>query len=173
MQNRDGLIKGARLAVRAAWAANRLFLAAVVIGFFCSWVFAGAFAEFLGRSFAKADLASVMAGMRFEMLLGIAMSAVTDRLLTALAAIVASAGAGDPFVAANVRWLRYMGWCLLLLQLLVIPGYLIGICFPAMGPAAPHPDISIAGWLSVLMIFVLARVFATGSAMRDDLEGTV
>ena len=173
MQNRDRLMKGARLAVRAAWVANRLFLATVVLGLLCSWIFPGFFAAFLSRSFASGDLASVMIGMRFEILLGIAMSVVTDRLLLALAAIVDSAGAGDPFVTANVRRLRYMGWCLLILQLFVAPGYLIGICFPAMGSAAPHPDISVAGWISVLMIFVLARVFATGSAMRDDLEGTV
>ena len=173
MQNRDRLMKGARFAVRAAWLANRLFLAAVALGFLCSWIFSGFFADFLSRSIAKGDLPSVMTGMRFEMLLGIAMSVVTDRLLLALAAIVASAGAGDPFIAANVQRLRYMGWCLLALQLFAVPGYLIGVCFPAMGPAAPHPDVSVAGWLSVLMIFVLARVFATGSAMRDDLEGMV
>jgi len=173
MQNRDRLMKGARLAVRVAWVANRVFLAAVVLGLLCSWIFSGLFAEFLSRSFATGDLASVMIGMRFEIVLGIAMSVVTDRLMLALAAIVTSAGAGDPFIADNVRRLRYMGWCLLILQLFIIPGYLIGICFPGMGPAAPHPDVSIAGWISVLMIFVLARVFATGSAMRDDLEGTV
>ena len=173
MQNRDRLMKGARLAVRAAWVVNRIFLAAVVLGLLGSWIFSGLFAAFLGRSIAAGDLPSVMIGMRVEIVLGIAMSVVADRLLLALAAIVASAGAGDPFIAANVRRLRYIGWCLLTLQLFVIPGYLIGICFPAMGPAAPHPDISIAGWISVLMIFVLARVFATGSAMRDDLEGTV
>lgn len=173
MQNRDRLMKGARLAVRAAWVANRLFLAAVVLGFLCSWIFSGLFVAFLSRSIAQNDLPSVMAGMRVELLLGAAMSVVTDRLLLALAAIVASAGAGDPFIAANVRRLRYMGWCLLALQLFVIPGYLIGICFPAMGSAAPSPDISVAGWISVLMVFVLARVFAAGSAMRDDLEGTI
>jgi hypothetical protein len=42
-----------------------------------------------------------------------------------------------------------------------------------MGSAAPNGDISIGGWIAVLMVFVLARVFAAGSAMRDDLEGTI
>ena len=29
------------------------------------------------------------------------------------------------------------------------------------------------GWLAVLLTFLLARVFAEGTLMRDDLEGTV
>jgi hypothetical protein len=32
---------------------------------------------------------------------------------------------------------------------------------------------SIAGLLAILLTFVLARVFAEGARMRDDLEGTV
>jgi len=32
---------------------------------------------------------------------------------------------------------------------------------------------SINGWLAVLLTFVLARVFAEGTLMREDLEGTV
>jgi len=43
-------------------------------------------------------------------------------------------------------------------------------------PAHPlHLDagFSINGWLAVLLTFLLARVFAEGAAMREDLEGTV
>jgi len=29
------------------------------------------------------------------------------------------------------------------------------------------------GWLAVILTFVLARVFAEGTLMREDLEGTV
>ena len=32
---------------------------------------------------------------------------------------------------------------------------------------------SVTGWLAVLLTFLLARVFAEGTLMRDDLEGTV
>ena len=35
------------------------------------------------------------------------------------------------------------------------------------------PDSRPAGWLAVIMTFVLARVFAEGTLMREDLEGTV
>jgi NAD(P)-dependent dehydrogenase (short-subunit alcohol dehydrogenase family) len=43
-------------------------------------------------------------------------------------------------------------------------------------PAHPiHVDagFSVSGWLAVLLTFLLARVFAEGTLMRDDLEGTV
>ena len=43
---------------------------------------------------------------------------------------------------------------------------------------AQHPlhldaGFSTSGWLAVLLTFVLARVFAAGTVMREELEGTV
>ena len=32
---------------------------------------------------------------------------------------------------------------------------------------------SVTPWLAVLLLFVLARVFAEGTRMRSDLDGTV
>ena len=66
-----------------------------------------------------------------------------------------------------------IGWCLLVLQLLEIPAALIGRLYPALGNAAPQGDFSVAGWMAVLMVFVLSRVFDAGTVMRDELEGTV
>jgi hypothetical protein len=40
----------------------------------------------------------------------------------------------------------------------------------ADGNAVPS---RINGWLAVLLTFLLARVFAEGTRMREDLEGTV
>jgi hypothetical protein len=43
-------------------------------------------------------------------------------------------------------------------------------------PAQPldlDAGFSINGWLAVLLTFLLARVFAVGTRLRDDLEGTV
>jgi hypothetical protein len=34
-------------------------------------------------------------------------------------------------------------------------------------------QFSLAPWLAVLLLFVLAGVFAHGTRLRDDLEGTV
>ena len=101
------------------------------------------------------------------------MAIAAEVLLAALAEMVASAAAGDPFVAVNARNLQTIGWALLALQVLDIPGALIAKFFPSLGSAAPDVTFSPAGWIAVLMVFVLSRVFATGSAMKDDLEGTV
>ncbi len=51
-----------------------------------------------------------------------------------------------------------------------------GIAKAVSTPAHPlrlDAGFSINGWLAVLLTFVLARVFAQGALMRDDLEGTV
>jgi hypothetical protein len=43
-------------------------------------------------------------------------------------------------------------------------------------PAHPvdiDAGFSINGWLAVLLTFLLARVFAEGTLMREDLEATV
>ena len=40
-------------------------------------------------------------------------------------------------------------------------------------PVNVHAGFSINGWLAVLLTFLLARVFAEGALMREDLEGTV
>ena len=63
---------------------------------------------------------------------------------------------------------------LLALQMLSITIGAIGDAVST--PAHPlHLDagFSTSGWLAVLLTFVLARVFAEGAAMREDLEGTV
>ncbi len=164
MIRQDGLMNGARLVVRVALWANRLFLAGVVLGLGWSLVSPGQFAAVAGAE---------IAGMRWELLLGLVMGAATDCLLTALAAIIAVAAAGDPFIAANAGRLQRIGWCLLVLQLCELPGLLIARGYPGLGAAAPVPDVSITGWIAVLMVFVLARVFAVGAAMRDDLDGTI
>ena len=40
-------------------------------------------------------------------------------------------------------------------------------------PVDLDAGFSINGWLAVLLTFLLARVFAEGARMRDELEGTV
>ncbi|MGQ0558035.1 MAG: DUF2975 domain-containing protein [Sphingosinicella sp.] len=105
-------------------------------------------------------------GMRAVMLLGLGGVALSHLILVRLRAIVATVGAGDPFVAANAERLRAIAWALLGIALLHL----------AVGAAAPLDigwSFNMSGWLAVLLLFVLARVFELGTAMRADLEGTV
>jgi hypothetical protein len=174
MQTRNRLTTSARIVVSLAWVANRLFFAAVAVGLLLSVMLATRFAGLVRDLLPPGtDVASAMTGMRLLMLLGLAMAVAADRIFVVLTDIIASASAGDPFIAANAGRLQKIGWCLLALQLCELPGALIAAYFPAMGSAAPSGDISLAGWISVLMVFVLSRVFAIGSAMREELEGTI
>jgi hypothetical protein len=173
LDGKDRLIKGSRLVVRIAIVTNRLFFLAVLVGLLLSWIFPAQFVALLIQPGPGTDVRSAMTGLQLLMLLGLAMAVATDRLLAPLAQIIASAGAGDPFISANARRLQTIGWALLALQLLDIPGALLEKFFPSLGSATPDVTFSPGGWIAVLMVFVLSRVFAAGSAMRDDLEGTV
>lgn len=99
---------------------------------------------------------------------------LTHVLLRRLMAIVDTVRAGDPFRAVNARHLQVIAWMLLALQLLSIAVGAIGKAVSS--PEHPIPltaGFSLNGWLAVLLTFLLARVFAEGTLMRDDLEGTV
>ncbi|MFL6334723.1 MAG: DUF2975 domain-containing protein [Pyrinomonadaceae bacterium] len=116
----------------------------------------------------------LVAGLRAIAVLGLAAIPLNHAVLKRLLAIVKTVRAGDPFVAANASRLQAIAWVLLALNLLSI---VIGAIAQAVStPAHPlHIDagFSINGWLAVLLTFLLARVFAEGTLMREDLEGTV
>jgi Protein of unknown function (DUF2975) len=120
------------------------------------------------------DAERLIMGLRAIAVLGLAVIPLNYVVLKRRLAIVETVRAGDPFVAANATRLRAIAWALLTLQLLSIVIGAIGKTVST--PAHPvHLDagFSINGWLAVLLTFLLARVFAEGTLMRDDLEGTV
>jgi hypothetical protein len=92
--------------------------------------------------------------------------------------LIESASKGDPFIPDNARRLNAMAWLLLGSQVLtVIVGELRVYGFSLIDPQSESTwDIrptDLAGFLIVLVLFILARVFRHGAAMREDLEGTV
>lgn len=117
---------------------------------------------------------SVILGLRAIALFGITAVPLNHIVLERLLAIVETVRAGDPFVSANARRLQAIAWALLVLQVLSV---VIGAIGDSISTPAHPLDIdagfSISGWLAVLLTFLLARVFAEGTDMRDDLEGTV
>jgi hypothetical protein len=120
------------------------------------------------------DADRVVMGLRAVAVLGLVTIPLNYAILKRLLAIVGTVRMGDPFVATNAHRLRAIAWTLLALQLLSL---VIGAIGKAIStPAHPvHLDagFSINGWLAVLLTFLLARVFAAGAHMREDLEGTV
>ena len=113
-------------------------------------------------------------GLRMIAVLGLAAIPLNHSILKRLLAMVETVRDGDPFVAANATRLQTIAWTLLALQLL-------SMCIGAIADAVEIPgrplDIdagfSVNGWLAVLLTFLLARVFAEGTVMREELEGTV
>jgi DUF2975 family protein len=120
------------------------------------------------------DAVRLIMGLRAVAVLGLVGIPLNYVVLKRLLAIVLAVRAGDAFVAANAVHLQAIAWALLGLQLLSL---VIGAIATAVSsPAHPvHLDagFSISGWLAVILTFVLARVFAEGTLMREDLEGTV
>ena len=113
-------------------------------------------------------------GLRAIAALGLVVVPLNYLVLKRLLAIVETVRTGDPFVAANAMRLQAIAWALLTLQVLslVIGGIVRAISIPGH-PLKIDAGFSVNGWLAVLLTFLLARVFAEGTRMRDDLEGTV
>ena len=116
----------------------------------------------------------MMMGLRAIAALGLAAIPLNHAVLERLLAIVGTVRSGDPFVAANAQRLQTIAWVLLVLQILslIIGGIAKAISTPAH-PLHLDAGFSTSGWLAVILTFVLARVFAEGTLMREDLEGTV
>jgi hypothetical protein len=120
------------------------------------------------------DTERLIMALRAIAVLGLVGVPLNYVILKRLLAIVETVRAGDPFVAANAVRLQTIAWALLTLQLLslVIGAIAKSVSTPAH-PLHLSAGFSINGWLTVLLTFLLARVFAEGALMREDLEGTV
>ena len=120
------------------------------------------------------DADRLVLGLRSVAALGLIVVPLNYGILKRLLAMVGTVRAGDPFVAANAQRLQAIAWSLFALQILSIVIGAIGKSVST--PAHPvHLDagFSFNGWLAVLLAFLLARVFAEGTNMREDLKGTV
>ena len=116
----------------------------------------------------------IVMGLRAIAVVGLVTIPINHAILKRLVAMVVTVRIRDPFVAANARRLWVIAWALLALQLLglVIAGIVRAIETKAH-PIDIETGFSVNGWIAVLLTFVLARVFAEGTIMRDELDGTV
>ena len=120
------------------------------------------------------DTDRLIMGLRAAAVAGLAVVPLNYLVLKRLLAIVETVRAGDPFVAANAHRLQAIAWALLALQVLsVVIGAIGRILSTPARPIDLDAGFSISGWLAVLLTFLLARVFAEGTLMREDLAGTV
>jgi len=122
----------------------------------------------------SSQIRAIMMGLRAIAMLGLVAIPLNHAVLGRLVAIAETVRSGDPFVASNAYRLQAIAWVLLTLQLLslVIGGIGKAISTPAF-PLHLDAGFSPSGWLAVILTLVLARVFAEGTLMREDLQGTV
>jgi hypothetical protein len=123
---------------------------------------------------ASAHSERLITGMRAIAALALVAVPLNRAVLARLVAMVQTVRAGDPFVAANASRLQAIAWFLLGQQMLSLVIGLIGRLISTPGlPLDIDAGFSPSGWLAVILTFVLARVFAEGTLMRETLEGTV
>jgi hypothetical protein len=162
----------AYLALRILIVANWLMAAAIVALLVVSpneqWIMA-AF-----KLSPSPEAERLIMALRVIAVLGLAAIPFNYVVLARLLAIVETVRDGDPFVAANASRLQAIAWALVALQLfsLVIGAIARAVSTPAY-PLNLDAGFSINGWLAVLLTFLLARVFAEGTLMREDLDATV
>jgi hypothetical protein len=120
------------------------------------------------------DAARLVLGLRAILAIFLAVIPLHYVLFKRLLSIVGTVRAGEPFVATNAYHLQAIAWALLALQLLSLAiGALARSVSTPAHPIKLDAGFSIYGWLAVLLTFVLARLFAQATLMREELDGTV
>ena len=161
----------AHVALRILIAANWLFGVAIVVLLAMpteQWILSE-----LGLA-PSPEADRVVLGLRAIAVIGLLTMPLNYIILKRLLAIVETVRAGDPFVAANASRLQAIAWALLALQALgLVVSAIVGTISTPAHPLDLDAGFSVNGWLAVLLTFLLARVFAEGALMREDLDGTV
>ncbi|HEY0324685.1 MAG TPA: DUF2975 domain-containing protein [Allosphingosinicella sp.] len=147
---------------------NLLVGVGLILAVPASYVFDAEFLAFFSKRPARIDPTWILPAFRIWVLLALPMVAAVHIMFSRLLEVVATVGAGDPFVAENAVRLKTIAWCMLAVQLLGLSfGVMVGI-FNAAGSNMDW-DFSLTGWLAVALTFVLARVFEVGTRMRAEL----
>ena len=149
-----------------------LFVGAMlVVWFLASFAFEPVFREFFTKD-ATRESGLLLPILRFWMLLALPAVAAIHISLSRLLDIVGTVRGGDPFVPENGARMKTIAWCTLGLQLFDLA---CGALVAAVNAAGSRMDwsFSITGWLAVVLLFVLARVFEEGARIRADLEAMI
>ncbi|HYG46329.1 MAG TPA: DUF2975 domain-containing protein [Allosphingosinicella sp.] len=172
MSDRYGQLLGVSRILLRIWRVLNIAVAAgFVLLLLASFVFEPSFREYYSRRPAL-DAEVIIPTLRAWVVLGMPMFAAVHVLISRLVAMVDTVRAGEPFVPENAARMKTIAWCLLGIQLFDLAcGVFAGILSSAGAPVEWSPSLS--GWVAVLLLFVLARVFEEGARIRADLEAMV
>lgn len=172
----DPLLLAAKLIV--GFAIGIMIFAMVMIGLGLGALATVERAEIIGQ-LAKVGAPANMAWLVAAALaLALGLLFLGVRFMIELFGIMDTVGTGDPFAPENGNRLSRMGWLAigaqgLVLALMGVVKVLEPYAVKAGKPIDLEFDLDMSGVLLVLILFILARVFRHGAAMRADLEGTV
>lgn len=144
-----------------------------VVAIILSFVFGDALAAQISAKYHGRHVAETIALLRITAVVSIAACVAVYQLFTRLLAILETVRAGDPFVVANADRLQRIGWALFAIQMLDLGFGGIVLALDRLGVDHVTWVPGFTGWIGVVMLFVLARVFRVGAGMRDDLAMTV
>ncbi|MGQ7830005.1 DUF2975 domain-containing protein [Altererythrobacter sp. Z27] len=174
LQN-DGLLKAARLLTGVFQILLGLLFVGLIVGGPIVLASQNHIADELLAT-ATASVGTIAFAIVGVMLLGAVMVGLGWIFLRLLRQMIDTVGKGDPFIGENAERLHKMGWIAVAIELLKLPTGAIAVFIAhQLKPETFEIDVefSFTGLLIALVLFILARVFRHGAAMREDLEGTV
>ena len=169
----DRILRAGTIVLRMATVINWIVVALFVVALVLSFVSGDLVLARLATKYRGQPSAPILHVMQVMLVAGLFACAAAHAIFTRLLAIVGTVRDGDPFVAANARRLTGIGWALLVIQLLDLGLGAVTGWFSSIGVEHATWTPSFGGWIALLMVFVLARVFTIGTRMRDELEMTV
>jgi hypothetical protein len=157
-----------------AFAAAGVMFAFFGVAFFADSINAELRAE-LGPAITDLPAAGVLGLLALALLLVAALFVFLGKLR----GIIASVGEGDPFAPENADRLTAMAW--LMVGVYLLTGAAAAASAFVVEWVSQFEDVHFAATfgfdfgsiLLIIVLFILARVFRHGAAMREDLEGTV
>jgi hypothetical protein len=159
--------------LRALIKLNVIFGILIFALFIASLIAGGPVMRALG-AIPSSDSDRLIFGMRGIMVVGILAAPVLHLIYTRLLAIVETVSAGDPFVVINAERLLTIAWSIVVLELMHVAVVVLANGVWVEGQKVDiGGKLSITPWLTILLLFVLARVFDQGARMRDELTGMV
>ena len=161
-------LSASRILLRILRVLNLVMGVCLVAAIPASFLFEPQFLEFFSKRPPRIDPAWLVPVLRVWIVLALPMIAAVHVLLSRLLAVVETVRSGDPFVPENAARLNTIAWCVLVTQLLELAFGVLAATMNAAGSNI-HWEFSLTGWLAVVLLFVLARVFEEGTQMREDL----
>jgi hypothetical protein len=169
LQAQSAALSASRVLLKILRVLNLIMAVMIVAAFPASFVFEPQFFAFFSKLPPRIDPSWLMPTLRIWLVLAVVMVTAVHVSLSRLLEMVETVRSGDPFVPENAIRLKTIAWCALINELLRLT---FGMLAATMNAAGSKIDwnFSVTGWLAVVLLFVLARVFEEGTQMREDLE---